>query len=499
MAIALVGSVGVASQGAAGAAVTPAWGTSENRTAGNLLICWCTVTGVATLPTTPSGWSIGKQVAGTSCSATIYFKLAAGADTAPTIALITSGLIAAQLSEWSGALAFVDQSGSSTGTASPNTATAGGANQATAELILMAAADFRSVARTTSDTWTSNDGTVTLAGSNNGVSSVNHYTEGYIASSTATTAQTSVVTLSVATSITGIANVNVSFNVPAPKTPAPTSASMTLSGATPTVSTPILTQPTTASMTLTGAIPAVSAGGTQSLQPTAGALSLTGAIPAVGTPDVVLPTAANMTLAGSTPTVAVATVSAPTSASMTFTGAIPTVTAIGTASRQPTPASMTLAGGTPVVVTPVVAAPSAGALSLAGATPLVATPRVSVPTAASVTLNGATPTVTAGGSQVRVPDFVSLTTTLATPNVTVTAGQAITVLPGMAALITALSTPVVTIGTPIVAEKEHGGSRATKPPPGAMVMQPNQRPYIEPTLPPYLSEEELRVLLLIMD
>jgi hypothetical protein len=90
VAFALVGSVGVASQGAAGAAVTPAWGTSETRAANHLLICWVGVTGVATLPTTPAGWNIGKQVAGTSCSATIYYKLAAGSDAAPTIALIIS-------------------------------------------------------------------------------------------------------------------------------------------------------------------------------------------------------------------------------------------------------------------------------------------------------------------------------------------------------------------------------------------------------------------------
>jgi hypothetical protein len=215
VAVKLVGTIGTAVQAASGVALsTWAWGASENRTAGNLLIATVTVTGSATLPTTPSGWSIAKQVAGTSCSATIYYKLAAGADAVPTIAAITSGLIAGQLSEWSGAAraSIFDVGGVNSGTSSPITATATGAQGEAGELIIMAGADRRSVARASNDTWTSNQGTPTLAGSNNGTSSTGHYSAAYIASSSSTTAATAIMTLSITTSITGLAVAEAAFN-----------------------------------------------------------------------------------------------------------------------------------------------------------------------------------------------------------------------------------------------------------------------------------------------
>src|SRR5947208_10797726 len=102
MAYALVGTAGVVSTGTAGAAVTPAYGTGENRTANNLLILTVLTTGSATLPATPAGWSVAKQQAGTSCSASIFYKIAAGADAAPTVALIASAIHNAQLQEFTG-------------------------------------------------------------------------------------------------------------------------------------------------------------------------------------------------------------------------------------------------------------------------------------------------------------------------------------------------------------------------------------------------------------
>lgn len=216
MAYALVGSLGTAVQTAAGVALTT-WTYGQTPTANNLLIATVTVTGSATLPTTPSGWSILSQVAGTSCSATVYYKIAAGSDSVPTIAAITSGLIAGQLSEYSGnpVSAPTDQTGTATGTTSPITATASGTNVSTGELIIMAGADRRSAARASNDTWTSNDGTVTQAGSNNGTSSTNHYSFGAIVGSTPdTSAATAVMTLSITTSITGLAVAMGSFKLP---------------------------------------------------------------------------------------------------------------------------------------------------------------------------------------------------------------------------------------------------------------------------------------------
>ena len=102
MAIALLGTIGTVSVGGSGASVTPAWGSSENRTAGNLLVLTVATTGSATLPAAISGWSIALQKAGTSCSVSIYYKVAAGTDAAPTVPAVTSAIHNARLAEFSG-------------------------------------------------------------------------------------------------------------------------------------------------------------------------------------------------------------------------------------------------------------------------------------------------------------------------------------------------------------------------------------------------------------
>lgn len=217
MAYALVGTIGAASQAAISTAVTPAWGTSENRTAGNLLICFVSVSRVTTTPTTPSGWSRATTTSGTATSATIYWKNATGSDTAPTIAAITNGIIAAQLAEFSGAPSTiaVDTSSVNSGTSSPITSTHPAPDKTSGELLLMCGADSRSVARTPNDTWTSNSGTVTQAGNNNGVSTLDHYSFGYIAATTQNaSADTVTMTCSVTQSISGLAVVSASFPLP---------------------------------------------------------------------------------------------------------------------------------------------------------------------------------------------------------------------------------------------------------------------------------------------
>jgi hypothetical protein len=213
MAWALVGTIGTAVQGAASADASPAFGASENRTAGNLLVLFSSVTKSATLPSTPAGWTIAKQVAGTSTSATIYYKVALGSDAAPTITGVTNGQIAAQLAEFSGVVAsVVNQSGSATGTSSPVTATNAGADTSTNSLILMASGDTRSANRAPNDTWTSNHVTaVTAAGNNNGVSNQVHYSFGYGNTNSTSGADTAILTASVTTSITGIAVVDAVF------------------------------------------------------------------------------------------------------------------------------------------------------------------------------------------------------------------------------------------------------------------------------------------------
>jgi hypothetical protein len=216
MAFALVGALGAATQGAAvNTAVTPAWDAGASRTAGNLLICFCASTGAGTFPTIPAGWSEARAQIGTSCAAGIYYKIATGADAAPTIAAIPSSRIAAQLAEFSGnaTISPLDQNSFNGGTTSPRTFTMGAPDATSGELLVLAGADFRSAARTPNDTWTSNNATITQAGNNNGVSSVDHYSFGYGVTTSNASATTGVMTISTTTSVTGLIIVGATIKV----------------------------------------------------------------------------------------------------------------------------------------------------------------------------------------------------------------------------------------------------------------------------------------------
>lgn len=220
MAYALVGTIGAASQGAAvNTAVTPAYG--QTPTAGNLLICFVAITGSSVLPTTPSGWSIAIQSNNNSCSSHLFFKIAAGGDTAPTISAIVTGMGAAQLAEFSGNGTTKDKAGAGGSATSPIALGLGTASTESGELLVVTGADFRSAARTPNDTWTSNHGTITQAGNNNGASSVNHYSFGYCLATTSNSGQdTATMTCSVTTSLTGLNASAATFLLP-PAVPLP--------------------------------------------------------------------------------------------------------------------------------------------------------------------------------------------------------------------------------------------------------------------------------------
>lgn len=214
MPYALVGTVGGADQGSSGGAITPAWGTNEGRQVGNLLVMWLLGTGTATLPTVPSGWTSAIQVAGTSCSASIFYKIAAGNDGQPTVAAVTSTVLTGTLAEFQGNLITaspVDQTASATGTTSPLAATAASDDQATGELVVGAASVLLSTAgtmATLSEGW--NTGAAVSVHNNSGTSTVNHYDMRYcftIKHSTADSDSFSYTT----TNVTGAAVVMASF------------------------------------------------------------------------------------------------------------------------------------------------------------------------------------------------------------------------------------------------------------------------------------------------
>jgi hypothetical protein len=183
--MALVGTIGAVSLGAVTTAVTPAWGTSETRVAGNTLVLWVAVHGSATLPTfsaNGTGWAVAVQRAGTTMSVTAFVKIATGSDTAPTLAAITSGYIQAQLAEFTDDIISVtpDRTGVNSGTTTPIVATTAGVDVAVGDLVLVVGAAYYSAAATKTLTHTVTGGATTITSTNNnGTSLARHYNFGY--------------------------------------------------------------------------------------------------------------------------------------------------------------------------------------------------------------------------------------------------------------------------------------------------------------------------------
>jgi hypothetical protein len=173
----LVGAQGAVSVGTAGTAVTPAWGAGASRTANNLLVLQVASTGSATLPAAISGWTIAKQQAGTTCSASIYVKVATGADAAPTVPLVASAIHNAMLSEFSGLATAtpVEFSGGAAAITTPIVGTCGGTDANIGNLVVGAAAVLQSAARTNTLAHTINNGVTDTETSNAATSTVSHY------------------------------------------------------------------------------------------------------------------------------------------------------------------------------------------------------------------------------------------------------------------------------------------------------------------------------------
>lgn len=201
---------------------------------------------------------------------------------------------------------------------------------------------------------------------------------------------------------------------------APTAASLTASGATPTVvaTDNKTTLPTTASLTASGATPTVTATANTIVQPSAADLTATGATPGVSTPAVSLPTVVGLTATGDTPDVQTPVVSGPPAAGLLATGDPPTVAAAQT--YAPTTASLTLGGETPAVAAAQSYSPDAASLVAAGETPDVSVTSganaTALPDPASLTLAAETPIVVA--VQVYTPAAAALAITMGTPTVT---------------------------------------------------------------------------------
>jgi PKD repeat protein len=170
MSYALVGSKGAVSGSSVGGSVTPAWGSGEGRTAGNLLLLWVEGHLTATLPSAPAGWSIGARKAGSGglCSASVFYKIAAGGDSAPTVAAATGTLWNVQLAEFSGnAMAStLDQTGSASGTSTPEVVTAASVDATPGDLVVVTGVlEFTISVTNPSSTHTLNNGAGTWTNS----------------------------------------------------------------------------------------------------------------------------------------------------------------------------------------------------------------------------------------------------------------------------------------------------------------------------------------------
>lgn len=144
--LALVGSAGSVAVSAAGSGASPGWGTGANRTAGDLLVALVAgaeITGAT--PPTPSGWTLGASVTAASTSMTMFWKIAAGSDAAPTFTGHAANVQSAMLLEFaasnSGTIAATptDKSGThtTTTTSTPNAVAASATDTGTnAQLVI---------------------------------------------------------------------------------------------------------------------------------------------------------------------------------------------------------------------------------------------------------------------------------------------------------------------------------------------------------------------------
>lgn len=179
MAIALVGTAGASSQSTAGGDLTPSWDASENRTAGNLLICAFTqsTTGGSGIPTTPSGWSRTALGTGSADDGAVYYKVAAGSDAAPIFTHTGgTGKMAAQLLEFSGAAGTVDKSGVNVDVlSSPCAVNLSAADTQSGDLVIWSFNIVYTTAATKTFTDTLNNGQTGHVADNAGVSTIDHY------------------------------------------------------------------------------------------------------------------------------------------------------------------------------------------------------------------------------------------------------------------------------------------------------------------------------------
>jgi hypothetical protein len=184
LAYALVGSPGAVSVGTSGTSITPAYGQSPTAT--HLLVLVVNGSADTTGPAAPSGWTLATQTEQTPTggSASIFYKIAAGSDAAPTVAGLTGVVWYGQLYEFSGNVTSspLDRSGNNYGTGATSLVltNSGGADAASGELVIYAGGFLYSPATASTAVSSSlNNGAGSNDVTNNATSTTFHYIFGY--------------------------------------------------------------------------------------------------------------------------------------------------------------------------------------------------------------------------------------------------------------------------------------------------------------------------------
>lgn len=176
----------------------------------------------------------------------------------------------------------------------------------------------------------------------------------------------------------------------------PSTATVTVTGQTPSVVIGTVLTPATASITVTGQTPTVNVD--TNLAPPAASIVVTGQTPTVTLNTIVSPAAASIVITGQTPTVNVGTNIFPTTATVVVTTSTPTVSVSDNKAVTPAAATIVVTTSTPTVTLNTILTPAAASILVTGQTPTVtATANVNLtPTAALIVITGQTPTVTGG-------------------------------------------------------------------------------------------------------
>jgi hypothetical protein len=202
--------------------------------------------------------------------------------------------------------------------------------------------------------------------------------------------------------------------------------------------------PSGASISVTGAVPSLITGSV--VTPAADIISITGTAPTLITAIAVAPSGASIAVTGTAPSLVTTSVLTPAAAAISVTGSAPTLDVAVSPPGAVYGALITVTGSAPTLTTTTI--PGKAAITVTGGTPSTAGVTTIAPSAAAVSITAGTPRNTLTIS----PNGATVAITTGTPN-----------LPTVGIITASSSTITVTGGTPLVSQA------VTKTPAGATI------------------------------